>query len=153
MNGTTDQRTQSALAISDIIDRTSPESLRPFVTQITGPLIRVISERSVDVKCAILTTLNQLLEKIPTFVKPFLPQLQRTFTKCLADPSSELLRSRAAKALGTLIALTSRVDPLIAGKLFRIVQVPLLTKFENLSPAPRPPTRVSRMQCSRVCKR
>ena len=118
MNGNADQRTQSALAISDIIDRTSSDSLKPFVTQITGPLIRVISERSVDVKCAILATLNQLLEKIPTFVKPFLPQLQRTFTKCLADPSSELLRSRAAKALGTLITLTPRIDPLIAGKLF-----------------------------------
>ncbi|KKY14712.1 putative translational activator gcn1 [Phaeomoniella chlamydospora] len=114
MNGTVDQRTQAAMAISEIIDRTSPESLKPFVTQITGPLIRVISERSVDVKCAILTTLNQLLEKIPLFVKPFLPQLQRTFTKCLADPSSDLLRSRAAKALGTLITLTPRVDPLIA---------------------------------------
>ena len=50
MNGTAEQRTQSALAISDIIDRTSGESLRPFVTQITGPLIRVVSERSVDVK-------------------------------------------------------------------------------------------------------
>ena len=51
MYGTTEQRTQSALAISDIIDRTSGESLRPFVTQITGPLIRVVSERSVEVKC------------------------------------------------------------------------------------------------------
>ena len=51
MNGTADQRTQSALAISDIIDRTSADSLKPFITQITGPLIRVVSERSVDVKC------------------------------------------------------------------------------------------------------
>jgi len=50
MYGTTEQRTQSALAISDIIDRTSGESLRPFVTQVTGPLIRVVSERSVEVK-------------------------------------------------------------------------------------------------------
>lgn len=50
MNGTADQRTQSALAISDIVDRTSADSLKPFVTQITGPLIRVVSERSVDVK-------------------------------------------------------------------------------------------------------
>lgn len=114
MNGTVDQRTQSALAISDIIDRTSSDSLKPFVTQITGPLIRVVSERSVDVKCAILHTLNELLEKIPTFLKPFLPQLQRTFTKSLADPSSETLRLRATKALSTLITLTPRVDPLIA---------------------------------------
>lgn len=113
MNGTTDQRTNAALAISDIIDRTSADALKPFVTQITGPLIRVVSERSVDVKAAILLTLNNLLEKIPTFLKPFLPQLQRTFAKSLADTSSEILRSRAAKALGTLITLTPRIDPLI----------------------------------------
>lgn len=50
MNGTADQRTHAALAISDIIDRTSADGLKPFVTQITGPLIRVVSERSVDVK-------------------------------------------------------------------------------------------------------
>lgn len=50
MNGTADQRTQAALAISDIIDRTSADGLKPFVTQITGPLIRVVSERSLDVK-------------------------------------------------------------------------------------------------------
>ncbi|KAL0254871.1 translational activator of GCN4 [Diplodia seriata] len=116
MNGSADQRTQAALAISDIIDRTSAESLRPAVTQITGPLIRVVSERSVEVKvsAAILYTLNNLLEKIPTFLKPFLPQLQRTFAKSLADTSSEVLRIRAAKALGTLITLTPRIDPLIA---------------------------------------
>ncbi|GAM86603.1 hypothetical protein ANO11243_046170 [Dothideomycetidae sp. 11243] len=114
MNGTSDQRTQAALGISDLIVRTSADSLKPFVTQITGPLIRVVSERSVEVKCAILLTLNNLLEKISTFMKPFVPQLQRTFVKALADPSSELLRSRAAKALGWLIVLTPRIDPLIA---------------------------------------
>ena len=114
MNGTADQRIHAALAISDLIDRTNADSLKPFVTQITGPLIRVVSERSVDVKSAILFTLNNLLEKVPTFLKPFLPQLQRTFAKCLADTSSEILRSRAAKALGTLITLTPRIDPLIA---------------------------------------
>jgi hypothetical protein len=114
MYGTPEQRTQSALAISDIIDRSSGDSLKPFVTQITGPLIRVVSERSVDVKAAILLTLNSLLQKIPMHLKPFLPQLQRTFAKSLADTSSELLRTRAAKALGTLITLTPRIDPLIS---------------------------------------
>ena len=114
MNGTADQRTNAALAISDIIDRTSSDSLKPFVTQITGPLIRVVSERSTDVKCAILLTLNNLLGKVPIFLKPFLPQLQRTFSKSLADPSSEILRNRAARALGTLITMTPRIDPLVA---------------------------------------
>ncbi|KAL2172369.1 hypothetical protein VTG60DRAFT_6208 [Thermothelomyces hinnuleus] len=114
MNGTAEQRVSAALAISDIVDRTSEESLKPFVTQITGPLIRVVSERSTEVKSAILLTLNHLLEKMPTALKPFLPQLQRTFAKSLADPSSDVLRSRAARALGTLIKFTPRVDPLIA---------------------------------------
>ncbi|KAK3332721.1 armadillo-type protein [Cercophora scortea] len=114
MNGTSEQRVSAALAISDIVDRTSEASLKPFVTQITGPLIRVVSERSTEVKSAILLTLNNLLEKMPTALKPFLPQLQRTFAKSLADTSSEVLRSRAAKALGTLIKFTPRVDPLIA---------------------------------------
>jgi len=114
MNGTPEQRTQAALSISDIVDRTSENSLKPFVTQITGPLIRVVSERSTEVKSAILLTLNHLLEKMPAALKPFLPQLQRTFAKSLADTSSELLRSRAAKALGTLIKFTPRIDPLIA---------------------------------------
>lgn len=113
INGSPDQRMQSALAINEMISKTSGDALKPFVTQITGPLIRVVSERSVDVKAAILLTLNHLLEKIPTFLKPFLPQLQRTFTKALADTTSETLRTRAAKALGTLITLTPRIDPLI----------------------------------------
>ncbi|KAL1837900.1 hypothetical protein VTJ49DRAFT_3267 [Mycothermus thermophilus] len=114
MNGSSEQRVQAALAISDLVDRTSESSLKPFVTQITGPLIRVVSERSTEVRSAILLTLNNLLEKMPTALKPFLPQLQRTFAKALADPSSDVLRTRAARALGTLIKYTPRVDPLIA---------------------------------------
>ncbi|CAD6505328.1 BgTH12-00819 [Blumeria graminis f. sp. triticale] len=114
VNGSIEQRVQSALAISDVIERTNGDSLKPFVAQITGPLIRVVSERSVEVKSSILFTLNNLLEKIPALLKPFLPQLQRTFAKCLADTSSEILRNRAALALGTLIRLVPRIDPLIA---------------------------------------
>ncbi|PHH67394.1 hypothetical protein CDD81_164 [Ophiocordyceps australis] len=114
MNGSLDSRVQASLGISDIVDRTSEASLKPYVTQITGPLIRVVSERATEVKSAILLTLNNLLEKMPTALKPFLPQLQRTFAKSLADQTSEALRTRAAKALGTLIKYTPRVDPLIA---------------------------------------
>jgi len=113
MNGTTDQRLQAANGISDMIDKSAPDSLKPFVTQITGPLIRVVGERSIDVKTAIIHALNQLLDKIPAFLRPFLPQLQRTFTKCIADPTSDVLRNRAIRALSTLITLTPRIDPLI----------------------------------------
>ena len=58
MNGTTEQRIQASLAISDIIDRTEPNALKPFVTQITGPLIRVVSERSTDVKCMLAAAIT-----------------------------------------------------------------------------------------------
>lgn len=113
MNGTTDQRLQAATGISDMIEKSAPDSLKPFVTQITGPLIRVVGERSIEVKVAIIHALNQLLDKIPAFLRPFLPQLQRTFTKCIADPTSDTLRNRAIRALSTLITLTPRIDPLI----------------------------------------
>lgn len=114
MYGSSDEREQAALGIADIVERTSATNLKPFVTQMTGPLIRTIGERfPSDVKAAILYTLNVLLMKIPTFLKPFLPQLQRTFAKSLSDPSNELLRKRAAKALGTLITLQARIDPLV----------------------------------------
>lgn len=75
---------------------------------------------------AIFFTLNRLLEKIPLAVKPFLPQLQRTFARGLADTSSETLRDRAAKGLGILITLTPRVDPLIAGMFFANLYSPSL---------------------------
>ena len=60
MNGTAEQRTQAALAISDVVDRTSADALKPFVTNITGPLIRVVSEKSVDLKCKRPWTIPQL---------------------------------------------------------------------------------------------
>lgn len=68
---------------------------------------------------AVFMAINKLLEKIPLFVKPFLPQLQRIFARGLADTTSETLRTRAAKGLGILITLTPRVDPLITGKKHR----------------------------------
>lgn len=114
MYGSSEEREQAALGIADIAERTSAANLKPFVTHMTGPLIRTIGERfPSDVKSAILYTLNVLLTKIPAFLKPFLPQLQRTFAKSLSDPTNEVLRNRAAKALGTLITLQARIDPLV----------------------------------------
>ena len=115
MYGNPQQRETSANGISIIIDHTPAAGLKPFVTLIVGPLIRVIGERfSGDVKSAILLALNKLFSKIPQFLYPFIPQLQRTFIKSLSDPSNELLRTRAAKALGTLIKYQPKVDPLVA---------------------------------------
>lgn len=44
-------------------------------------------------------------------LKPFLPQLQTTFVKALNDPNRSV-RLKAAAALGKLIVIHTRVDPL-----------------------------------------
>ncbi|KAH3663930.1 hypothetical protein WICMUC_005869 [Wickerhamomyces mucosus] len=114
MYGSSDLRETSALAIADIVSKTPATALKPLVTIITGPLIRVIGERfNSDIKAAILYALNIIFEKIPQFLRPFIPQLQRTFVKSLSDASNETLRLRAAKAFGTLIQYQPRVDPLV----------------------------------------
>jgi hypothetical protein len=60
---------------------------RVLAAQITGPLIRIIGDRFASgVKAAILGTMSALLGKAGPALKPFLPQLQTTFLKCLTDP-------------------------------------------------------------------
>ncbi|PVH13735.1 uncharacterized protein CXQ87_001853 [Candidozyma duobushaemuli] len=114
MYGNAEQREMSALSIAEIISRTPAANLKPFATTITGPLIRVIGERvSADIKSAILTALTNLLEKIPQFLRPFIPQLQRTFVRSLSDVSNDKLRLGAVNALGVLIGFQPRVDPLV----------------------------------------
>lgn len=114
MYGNSEQKELSALSIADIIERTPAANLKPFATTITGPLIRVIGERvSSDIKSAILSALTNLLLKIPQFLRPFIPQLQRTFVRSLSDPSNEKLRNGAVVALGVLIEFQPRVDSLV----------------------------------------
>ncbi|KAI8084473.1 armadillo-type protein [Halteromyces radiatus] len=113
MYGATDVREQSALALGDLTERTTSDALKPFVTQMTGPLIRIVGDRyPAQVKSAILQTLSLLLTKVPMHVKPFLPQLQRTFIKSLQEPEEDI-RVHAAEALRVLIPLQVRVDPLV----------------------------------------
>ena len=51
-----------------------------------GPLIRIIGDRWVwQVKAAILVTLGGLIAKAGLALKPFVPQLQTSFLKCLHD--------------------------------------------------------------------
>lgn len=58
LNGNPEQRVQAALAISDVIDRTDADGLKLFVTQLAGPLIRAVSERSIEVKCKSLQAID-----------------------------------------------------------------------------------------------
>lgn len=115
--GSNDQREQAAYAIADLVERTEETAIKPFVVPFTGPLIRVATQATsypAGVKVAILTALGKMLQRIPVFVKPFFPQLQRTFVKSISDPSSGAVRGKAADVLGALMKNQPRVDPVIA---------------------------------------
>jgi len=113
MFGSPDIREQAAKGLGELITLTTSTALKPFVLTITGPLIRIIGDRFVwQVKSAILQTLSILLDKGGILLKPFLPQLQTTFVKALHD-SSALVRADAATALGKLMTLNAKVDPLV----------------------------------------
>ncbi|KNZ52619.1 hypothetical protein VP01_34g8 [Puccinia sorghi] len=112
--GTAEQREQAALGFGNLVERTSEEHVKPYVTQITGPLIRIMGDRfPAPVKSAILETLGILLMRIPQYVKPFFPQLQRTFMKSLGDATSATVRNKSVAALGLLMKHQPRIDPLI----------------------------------------
>ncbi|KAG2312032.1 hypothetical protein Bca52824_023589 [Brassica carinata] len=113
ISGSAELREQAALGLGELIEVTSEEALKEFVIPITGPLIRIIGDRFPwQVKSAILATLIILIQRGGMALKPFLPQLQTTFVKCLQD-STRTIRSSAALALGKLSALSTRIDQLV----------------------------------------
>lgn len=82
-------REAAAEGLGELVVLTSEEGLRPFVVAITGPLIRIIGDRfPPETKAAILATLGLLIRRAGPGLKPFVPQLQTTFLKCLNDPVS-----------------------------------------------------------------
>ncbi|XP_064653044.1 stalled ribosome sensor GCN1-like [Lineus longissimus] len=112
LNGPAELKEAAAVGLGEVIRRTSPDALKTSVVHITGPLIRILGDRyGHNVKVAVLETLSILLGKCGVMLKPFLPQLQTTFMKALNDPHRQV-RLRAAEALGKLIVIHSKVDPL-----------------------------------------
>lgn len=114
MYGSPEVREAAASGIGELVDVTSLRYLQPFLIKITGPLIRIVGDRfPPGVKAAILQTLGLLLRKGGPSLKPFVPQLQTTFVKALGD-SSRVVRKQGRIALGELVGLTTRVDPLLS---------------------------------------
>ena len=57
--GSLTEKERSAIILSTIIQRTAPESLKPYVTQVTGSLIRVVGDRLLPgIKIAILSAMG-----------------------------------------------------------------------------------------------
>lgn len=85
----------------------------PLIIKMTGPLLRIVGDRNPsNVKIAILKTLGLILVKGGPALRAFVPQFQTTFVKALADPSRQV-RLEAIDALGLLMPLSTRVDPLL----------------------------------------
>eukprot|EP00891_Asterochloris_glomerata_P006557 jgi/Astpho2/6557/e_gw1.00099.3.1_t len=107
-----DIRRQAAEGLGELVELTSEDALRPFVVMITGPLIRIMSDKTAgDVREAVLGTLGLLITKASQNLKPFVPQLQTTFSKSLAD-QNRAVRQVAAANLGQLVRMSPRVDQL-----------------------------------------
>ncbi|KDO30185.1 hypothetical protein SPRG_22144 [Saprolegnia parasitica CBS 223.65] len=114
MNGTPEARQSAAAGLGELVQLASPACLKSVLIKITGPLIRIAGDRFPGhVKAAILSTLEILLVKGGVALKPFLPQLQTTFVKALNDTSASV-RACGGSALVHLVALSPRIDPLIA---------------------------------------
>ncbi|GIL49256.1 hypothetical protein Vafri_5386 [Volvox africanus] len=106
-------REAAAEGLGELVGVTSEEALKPFVVSITGPLIRIIGDRFPSpIKAAILGTLGLLIAKAGPGLKPFVPQLQTTFLKCLND-QSDVVRTRAADNLGELTRMSVRLEQLV----------------------------------------
>jgi hypothetical protein len=94
-------REAAAEGLGELVALTSEEGLKPFTVAITGPLIRIIGDRFPgSIKAAILVTLGRLISKAGLGLKPFVPQLQTTFLKCLNDQVGRGSRREAGSGLG-----------------------------------------------------
>ena len=113
LNGSPEQKELAAQGLSELIEVTSPEALKPSVINIAGPLIRILGDRYAwSVKVSVLDTLSLLLEKVGNQLRPFLPQLQQTFLKALADAHKQV-RLRSANALSNLVRVHAKCDSVL----------------------------------------
>jgi hypothetical protein len=90
-------REAAAAALGEAVSATSAAALKPYVIKVTGPLIRIVGDRfPPPVKTAILRSLGEVIRKAGGGLKPFVPQLQTTFLKCLPDPIEDIrIQARA----------------------------------------------------------
>jgi hypothetical protein len=111
---TPEAREAAAEGLGELVEACSEPALKPFVVQITGPLIRIAGDRlAPGTRAALLAPLGLLLDRAGPALKPFAPQLQSVFSRCLADGEPKV-RLAAARNVGALSRLSARVDALVA---------------------------------------
>lgn len=101
-----------------------------IVHVISSPLIRIIGDRFPwQVKSAILSTLSIMIQKGGMALKPFLPQLQTTFVKCLQDNTRSVHQNFSIQILATKFVSWAPILCLwsifYAGLFVQVLQLPL----------------------------
>ena len=113
INGSPDEKEESARVLVEVIRLSAPQTLSTgkVVMLIAGPLIRVLGDRyGWNVKVATLEALIQLVRKVGVAAKSFIPQLQTSYLKALNDPNRPV-RVQATIGLTELMPLSPRADP------------------------------------------
>ena len=113
LHGVASARVSASDGLGLLVVLSSEATLAPHVIKLTGPLIRIVGDRfPADVKASILHTLQLLIVKCGRLLKPFVPQLQTTFVKCLQDESASV-RGWAAVGLSDLMLQSGRVEVVV----------------------------------------
>ena len=116
MNGDAKVRVSSCYGISEILVLCDPASLKPYMSKLTGSLIRVSGDSNkfpAQLKEAILGAMCTSLEVGGPFLKAFAPQLQTTFVKGVKDDDYET-RRRAKEGLVLLVKISPRTDAILS---------------------------------------
>lgn len=119
-----DLKEKAACGYRDVIENSSKEALKPSVMTITGPVIRMLSDRlSNDIKVIVIDLISILLNKVGIILKPFFPQIQTIFFRALSAEDRSV-RLQAAISLGRFAGVHSRLDSLYSE---------MITLYRNLS--------------------
>jgi HEAT repeat protein len=131
--GTHEARDKSSFGIRLLLQLTAESVLKTYLIQITGPLIRVLSERSLPskVRHSLLVTLNLLIECGGVALRPFVFQLQTTYVNALTDPTERQVREEAARGINQLLPLGAKVDFLFKDLLRAVRDMKALSSQES----------------------
>lgn len=114
LNGSTEQKVEAASCMEQLVVLTPVTALQPYMLAISGPLLRVLGLRAVQVvKEAIFQTINTFLAKGGAILRQLEAPLRATYLKALNDPADSV-RRLGAIGLGHLQPIVSKIDPLVA---------------------------------------
>lgn len=154
MYGNIEIKELAARSYCEIIGFTEAESLNSYAVMIVGPLIRVVSEKVPgDVKVSMLDALYLLLQKSPLKLKPFISQLQSTFTKAVTHPEANV-RESGARNIIELLKMKPRLD-ILFGDLGTLngpseVVVKALDTLQRITKAIEVPSQLLSSTCNKI---